>query len=109
MYRPSQTPHPTLSSARIASQNKLLPERRKRRDGPSERESPERPPNPPETAPIDEARPSLRLLSRNTLFDEHMIKVKAEVNQRTQPYVSEAWRNFIMQTATHNGWIDPIP
>ena len=59
--------------------------------------------------PIDEARPSLRLLSRNTLFDEHMIKVKAEVNQRTQPYVSEAWQNFIMQTATHNGWIDPIP
>merc|ERR1712035_268530 len=49
MYRPSQTPHPTLSSARIASQNKLLPERRKRRDGPSERESPERPPNLPET------------------------------------------------------------
>merc|ERR1740128_65083 len=30
MYRPSQTPHPTLSSARIASQNKLLPKTNKK-------------------------------------------------------------------------------
>merc|ERR550534_3315290 len=29
MYRPSQTPHPTLSSARIASQNKFPTERKK--------------------------------------------------------------------------------
>merc|ERR1711946_23454 len=48
MYRPSQTPHPTLSSARIASQNKFPTERKKlkateRTKTPAETENPRTP------------------------------------------------------------------
>merc|ERR1719198_2198005 len=54
MYRPSQTPHPTLSSARIASQNKFPTERKKlkateRTKTPAETETPAHPAAPPRT------------------------------------------------------------
>merc|ERR550519_2252329 len=54
MYRPSQTPHPTLSSARIASQNKFPTERKKlkaaeRTKTPAETETPAHPAAPPQT------------------------------------------------------------
>ena len=58
--------------------------------------------------PVDEARPSMRLLSRNRHFHQHMETVRLEGNKRWLS-TGTPWSRFITNVATQHGYLDDVP
>jgi hypothetical protein len=93
MYRPSQTPHPALSSARIASRNKLYFEAGAKRTAPGD--EPESPPTDiAHSTPVETDRTRFNTRIKPLLF------MKAEPPQKVKPTplhrVSEATMKVVV-------------